>query len=45
MSKVYLIGDLHGSFKPIRTFDEWNNHNQTFDDVMIVLGDFGGNVL
>lgn len=43
MSKVYLIGDLHGSFKPIRDFDAWNQGAQTFNDVMIVLGDFGGN--
>ena len=40
---VYIIGDLHGSFKPIRDFDEWNKGKQTFDDMMIVLGDFGGN--
>ena len=43
MSKVYLIGDLHGSFKPIRTFNEWNQGKQTINDTMIVLGDFGGN--
>ena len=43
MDKVYLIGDLHGSFKPIRDFNEWNQGRQTINDVMIILGDFGGN--
>lgn len=43
MGKVYLIGDLHQNFHAIRKFDEWNEHSQTLDDVMICLGDFGGN--
>ena len=40
MSKIYLIGDLHGSFKSIREFSKLLT--LTTDDVFICLGDFGG---
>ena len=40
---IWVIGDIHGSFKPIRNFSQWNLNKQTEDDVMICLGDFGGN--
>ena len=48
MQKIYLIGDIHGSFKPIRNF--YQRHiqlhrdiNNCIDNVLICLGDFGGN--
>lgn len=42
--KTYIIGDTHGSFKPIRDFMQ--RCPQAYQDGMsnmIVLGDFGGN--
>ena len=45
MSKIYLIGDLHGSFKTIRDFSnllKLKGQELTSDDVFICLGDFGG---
>ena len=48
MQKIYLIGDIHGSFKPVRDF--YQRHiplhrdiNNDIDNVLICLGDFGGN--
>lgn len=43
---VYICGDTHGSFKPIRDFYQIiskNNTPVTEDDVLIILGDFGAN--
>lgn len=48
MNNVYIIGDLHGSFKPIRDF--YTLLNSSYDlntkpdssDTIICLGDFGG---
>jgi 3-oxoacid CoA-transferase subunit A len=44
MKNVYLIGDLHGSFKPVRDFCSRNPalYKQN-DNVLICLGDFGAN--
>ena len=44
MSKVYLIGDLHGDFRPVR--DLYNRNKEMFDkeeNTLICLGDFGAN--
>lgn len=48
MQKIYLIGDIHGSFKPIRNFYQRHMQlhrdiNNGIDNVLICLGDFGGN--
>lgn len=43
---VYLIGDLHGKWRPIWNFLERQPHlkdTTAQDNVMICLGDFGGN--
>lgn len=40
---VYLLGDLHGDFKPIRDFSQYNLNQQTEEDVMILLGDVAAN--
>ena len=44
MKNIYLIGDLHGSFKPVRDFCSRNPalYRQK-DNVLICLGDFGAN--
>lgn len=49
MGRIFITADLHGSFKPIRDFYIYMNSNYnkssslTEEDVIIVLGDFGGN--
>lgn len=43
---VYLIGDLHGKFQPVRDFYLRHNTSKDFRDaekVLICLGDFGAN--
>lgn len=48
-TNVYMIGDLHGDFKPVRDFCTQMNSSQDESrhihegDVLIVLGDFGAN--
>lgn len=44
--RIWAISDIHGSYKPIENF--YNRNKNTIDfspetDIMIVLGDFGGN--
>lgn len=46
MSRIYITADIHGSFKPIRDFYQYqkeNNNSITNEDVMIILGDAGLN--
>lgn len=46
MQTVYIMGDIHGSFKPIRDFHLRHNTNQKYlkqEKVMILLGDAGLN--
>lgn len=43
MGKIWIMGDIHGDFKPIRDFSYWNLNRQTEDDVIILLGDVGLN--
>ena len=43
MSKIYIMGDVHGSFKPIREFYNSLIEKPEEGDVLILLGDFGGN--
>lgn len=46
LSNVYVIGDIHGSFKPIRNFYNKNKDKIDFDrekTVLILLGDAGLN--
>lgn len=43
MIKTYVIGDIHGSFKPIRDFHLRHNTNKEYNEAekyMICLGDF-----
>ena len=43
MIKYYVIGDIHGSFKPIRDFHLRHNTNKEYNEaekIMICLGDF-----
>ena len=40
-NKAYLIGDLHGNFKPVRSFFERCQPKE--DDLLICLGDFSAN--
>ena len=43
MIKYYIIGDIHGSFKPIRDFHLRHNTNKEYNEaekIMICLGDF-----
>lgn len=44
--KIYVMGDIHGSFKPIRDFHLRHNCNKEYneaDKTMILLGDAGLN--
>ena len=44
--QIFCIGDLHGSYLPIENFWDRNKDNIIFSqdtDVLICLGDFGGN--
>lgn len=43
MSKIYMMGDVHGSHKPIRDFYNYLIKKPQEGDVLIMLGDFGGN--
>lgn len=45
MNKVFLMGDIHGRWQPIRDFYERNKDKENFDgsDVIILLGDAGLN--
>lgn len=45
MSKILIIGDLHGGWKPVRDLYQnmLNKQPLTENDVLIVLGDFGAN--
>lgn len=43
MEKIYLIGDLHGNYKPVRDFVDRNPNVENEKNIMICLGDFGGN--
>lgn len=44
IENIFLIGDLHGSFKPVRSFAErYINLKKIDNNVLICLGDFGGN--
>lgn len=44
--KIYLMGDIHGSFKPIRDFHLRHNTNKEYNvanKTIILLGDAGLN--
>ena len=44
--RIWVIGDLHGSYLPVENFWRRNKNNITFSqdiDILICLGDFGGN--
>ena len=43
MNKIYLIGDLHGNYTPIKNFYDNYKDTENFDgsDIMITLGDLG----
>ena len=46
IGKIYVMGDIHGSFKPIRDFHLRHNANKEYnkaDKTMILLGDAGLN--
>ena len=45
MGKIYICGDLHGDFKPVRNFYKYliQKNKTTNDNILIVLGDFGAN--
>lgn len=46
MNKIYIMGDIHGSFKPIRDFHMRHNTNKEYniaDKTIILLGDAGLN--
>lgn len=46
MKRVWVCGDIHGSFKPIRDFELRNKEKYTFSreiDAIIILGDAGLN--
>ena len=45
MNKIYVIGDLHQQFQPIRDFYTYMNSSIPLDetDIIICLGDFGAN--
>lgn len=49
MNKVYILGDIHGNWKPIRDFYTYmnstfnENKKLTKKDTLILLGDFGAN--
>lgn len=46
IGKIYVMGDIHGSFKPIRDFHLRHNTNKEYNEVdktMILLGDAGLN--
>lgn len=42
MKKIYIIGDIHGDYKPINNLYHHLNEN-TENCTLIILGDFGGN--
>ncbi len=44
-TRVFAIGDIHGDFKPVRTFYQGVRKNIPKSDkvVLVCLGDFGGN--
>ncbi len=39
---IYIIGDVHGSYKPFKDFSQSIDLNNS-DNTLICLGDFGGN--
>lgn len=41
MNKIYICGDIHGSYLPVWNFNKHLNLDST--DTIIFLGDFGGN--
>ena len=43
MNKIYMMGDVHGSHKSIRDFYDYLIEKPKEGDVLILLGDFGGN--
>lgn len=43
MKNTFVIGDIHGSFKPIRELYNVLTYNQKRDATIICLGDFGAN--
>lgn len=43
MNKIWITGDLHGRFQPVREFCESGRINATNTNYLIILGDFGGN--
>lgn len=48
MKKVYFMGDIHGSFKPVRDFSQryiklHKDAAAGIENVLIILGDFGAN--
>lgn len=45
MNKIFVMGDIHGKFQPIRDFELRNKIKENFDgsDTMILLGDAGLN--
>lgn len=46
MNKIYIMGDTHGSCKPVRALHLRNNTNKIYyeaEKTLIILGDFGAN--
>ena len=45
MNKVFIMGDIHGQWQPVKDFYERNKNKEIFDgsDVIILLGDAGLN--
>lgn len=43
MNKIWITGDTHGKFQPIRDFYESGRMNPEDENTLIILGDFGGN--
>ena len=43
MNKIWITGDLHGRFQPVRDFCESGRIDPADTNYLIILGDFGGN--
>lgn len=42
-NEIYIMGDIHGSFKPIRDLVSRNPQLKDHENTLILLGDFGAN--
>lgn len=43
MDKIWITGDIHGDFRPIRNFYKSGRMSSKDNNYLIILGDFGGN--